>query len=373
MTAYPPPGATPPPGSVPPRGSSLSPAPGSAPPPSAAPPPGGPPPSGPRYAGTPAPAGPPPGGPGAESLFLAHKPGVIPLRALRLGDIYDGAVKTVRRNPRATIGLSALVAAAFLIPSALITGWLVSRDSGSGGSDIAALFGTFGQAIAVQAATVILTGLLVYVVSEAVLGRRADLGQTWRRTRGRLLPLIGLNLLIALVAGVVLAALFVGPIVLIAHDNLGSGIGLLLVAVGLTLVGLLWLQTRTCLAGPALVLERTGIGRSLRRGWRLSSGADFWRILGINLLTMLVVGIASSILAAPFTMIGPVVLMATGLDPDTLMVVQLFLSHLAQLITAAIMTPFAAAVTCLLYVDQRIRREALDVTLVRAAQARTRA
>ncbi|HET7305404.1 MAG TPA: hypothetical protein VFJ12_12745 [Segeticoccus sp.] len=294
---------------------------------------------------------------------------MVPLRALGLGDVYDGAVKTVRRNPRATIGMSALVAAIFLIPSALLTGSLAALDVNGAGTDIAAFFGTFGQALASQAATVVLTGLLVVVVSEAVLGHSAGLGSTWRRTRGRLLPLIGLNLLIALAAVLAVAALFVGPVLLLANDEIGSGIGLLLVAIALTAVGLLWLQTRTCLAGPALVLERVGIRRSLRRAWDLSSGKEFWRILGINLLTMVVVGIASSILAAPFTMIGPLVLLATGLDPDSMLLVQVFLGHLGQLVTAAVLTPFAAAVTCLLYVDQRIRREALDVTLVRAARA----
>ncbi len=40
-----------------------------------------------------------------------HKPGTVPLRPLTLGDFFDGAFTTIRRNPRATIGVAALVTA----------------------------------------------------------------------------------------------------------------------------------------------------------------------------------------------------------------------------------------------------------------------
>jgi hypothetical protein len=38
------------------------------------------------------------------------KPGVIPLRPLGVGEILDGAVTTIRRNPGPMLGLSAIVA-----------------------------------------------------------------------------------------------------------------------------------------------------------------------------------------------------------------------------------------------------------------------
>ena len=39
----------------------------------------------------------------------APKPGVIPLRPLGLGEILDGSFATIRRNPKATLGIAAIV------------------------------------------------------------------------------------------------------------------------------------------------------------------------------------------------------------------------------------------------------------------------
>jgi len=44
-----------------------------------------------------------------EDLVRMHQPGVIPLRQLSLGDMFEGALKTMRRNPEATIGMAVLV------------------------------------------------------------------------------------------------------------------------------------------------------------------------------------------------------------------------------------------------------------------------
>ena len=76
---------------------------------------------------------------GAPALMTAHRPGIVPLRPLFLGDILDGAVKAVRHNPKAMIGLSLLVNAIFLVPSALLSLLLERRlaDGVDAGSDLA--------------------------------------------------------------------------------------------------------------------------------------------------------------------------------------------------------------------------------------------
>src|SRR5580692_1307079 len=64
------------------------------------------------------PAGPPPSYPRWQSQQpQAPKPGVIPLRPLGVGEILDGAFTSIRRNPRATLGVAALL----LTASAVIT------------------------------------------------------------------------------------------------------------------------------------------------------------------------------------------------------------------------------------------------------------
>ena len=129
-----------------------------------------PPPSGAPYS--------PPGPGPATSLMSAHRPGIIPLRPLSLGDILDGAVKAVRHNPKAMIGLSppgqrdlpGSVGACCRCCSALAspTGWKRVRP---GPSHHPA--GTLSVAVFGQLATLVLTGLVVHAVGEAVLGRQA--------------------------------------------------------------------------------------------------------------------------------------------------------------------------------------------------------
>src|SRR3954463_127989 len=101
-------GDQPPPGAGPRPGPAGPVAPGPT-----APPPGGPSYGGPSYGG--------PGATDAAGLMSAHRPGIIALRPLSLGDILDGAVRAVRHNPKAMIGLALLVHAVFLIPSALLS------------------------------------------------------------------------------------------------------------------------------------------------------------------------------------------------------------------------------------------------------------
>src|SRR6516225_8193246 len=61
--------------------------------------------------------GPGTGQPGWAPPPAAPKPGVIPLRPIAVGEILDGAFTSIRRNPKATIGIAAIV----LTVSAVIT------------------------------------------------------------------------------------------------------------------------------------------------------------------------------------------------------------------------------------------------------------
>src|SRR3984957_10908449 len=68
----------------------------------------GPPPGGQAGYG-PAGYGPPPGGGWPPPRPSAPKPGVIPLRPLAVGEILDGAFSSIRQNPKATLGLAAIL------------------------------------------------------------------------------------------------------------------------------------------------------------------------------------------------------------------------------------------------------------------------
>jgi hypothetical protein len=304
---------------------------------------------------------------------------VVPLRPLVLGDLFDGAFTTIRRNPGAMVGLAAAVTTAFLAVPVVVTLVLagtgnlsdpmegVTSSTGSPaalelGSTLLSYLGTVFAALA----TVVLNGLLVRVVAEAVLGRRTTAGQAWSATRGRLLRLLGLTALnmlvvVALVgvpAGLgVLAGFSVGVVV-----GFLVGVPLLVLGVG----ALVFVQVRFFqLAAPALVLERTGVVASIRRAGRLSHG-QFWRLFGIQLLTALVVGLVSEVITVPLSLLG---IGGAALVPGTggaLLLV--FASYVSEVVVGAVATPFNSAVVALQYVDQRIRKEGLDVQLIAASQ-----
>ena len=308
-----------------------------------------------------------------------HKPGVVALRPLGLGDFFDGAFRTIRGNPVAMVGLAALVTTVFMVVPTVVTLLLAATghltfdlqpDPASGEvsaldsatttlvSGLGSLFGVF--------ATVVLNGMLVHVVAEAVLGRRTRIGEAWRATRGRMLPLVGLTLLDVLMW----TALVGVPVLLgvLAGAQAGVPVGLL-VGVPLGLVALatgLFVQIRHFqLAAPALVLEKTGVFASLRRAGRLSRG-QWWRIFGILLLTGLVIGVVGQVVAVPLGLVGAA---APVLFPGTAGALVLVLtSYLSQILVGAVTTPFTSAVTALQYVDQRIRKEGLDVELIAATQ-----
>ena len=86
----------------------------------------------------------------------AHKPGAIPLRPLTLGNIYDGAFRIIRFNPKATVGAAALVTAVAMVLPILVstvsafalgTGFEPTARSSDDAStaEIVGLLGSFGS------------------------------------------------------------------------------------------------------------------------------------------------------------------------------------------------------------------------------------
>jgi hypothetical protein len=111
------------------------------------------------------------------------------------------------------------------------------------------------------------------------------------------------------------------------------------------------------------MLEDVGVVGAVRRAYRLTS-RQFWRTFGIALLTIIVVGIASNVLAVPISLVGQVGLVVGG---RFALLIYVGSTALAQVVSAAFATPFTAGVTSLQYLDQRMRKEAYDVELMTEA------
>jgi hypothetical protein len=215
-----------------------------------------------------------------------------------------------------------------------------------------------------------MTGAITAVVGKAVLGQPMSFGQAWTQVRSRLVPLIGLALLVlVVVAGTFLVATAAGVAAIAAFGGTGALVGVPLVLAGA--VAAVWLYVRLSLAPCALVLERTGILASLRRSSVLVR-RDWWRVFGILLLTVVIGTFVSQVVQLPFSALGAG--SVSGLvDPDTdvLATRSLVLSAIGAGLAATLVAPFTAGVRALLYVDRRIRAEGLDVSLSAAAASRT--
>lgn len=314
------------------------------------------------------------------------KPGVVPLRPLALGDLLDGAVQTMRQNPRVMLGLSAAVmAVAAVLSTAFILVGLPRMASGIETADdrlqaeqVASLLTggviSFLLPLLVQTlATIVLTGILIVAVSQAVLGRRPTVGEVWGRARPRLLALIGLSLLSALIVVLVMAVAIVpGVLLLVADMSVGGGLALA-GGIVVAIVAAVLIYVRLAFAAPALLLERLGVVAALARSWRLVTGS-WWRTFGILALGAIIAGAINGLVQLPFSLVGNLVgaLVGSG-DAQSLgdvtsgMQIALVITNVGSVLASTVTAPFTAALTALLYIDLRIRREGLDVALARAA------
>jgi hypothetical protein len=284
---------------------------------------------------------------------MAHGPAgqlrpLVPLRPLSLGEILDGAVETIRRDPRTTLVLGATVVGvqqAIGVPVQYVAQDLsLSPASGSGPAALltqllALSTSTIVLYVVSTALSVVLAGAVSIVVGEAVQGRRADLAAVWVRLRRRLPALLGLGFGIALASGIGLVALGIGAV---------------------------FVFVVTAVAAPALVLEDVSLRQAVRRSWELTTG-DFWRVLGVRALGSGVSALMTLVLGLPFT-IAAVALGASPFGSGATPLPALTLTALGALVAGAVAGPFGGAVDGLLYVDRRMRAEGLDID--RAQQAR---
>ncbi|EST26272.1 glycerophosphoryl diester phosphodiesterase membrane domain-containing protein, partial [Streptomyces roseochromogenus] len=315
----------------------------------------------------------------------AAKPGVIPLRPLGVGEILDGAVSTMRTHWRTVLGISLTVALFSATSLVLVQGFVLNDVLGqmrvnspdANPDDLFralrdVMIGTGIVSLISGVAVVIATALLTTITSRAVLGRPVSIGEAWRDARPQLPKLFGLLILLGLiVVGVMFAGTLPGILVMLAGGSDAAEAGLLALGILAGIVVSAWLVIRFCLSTPALMLERQSIVKAMSRSAKLVRGS-WWRTFGILLLTGLIVRIVQALISIPFTAIGAAV---SGDGMDNLLGTggghigwaSLIIQGLGALIGTALTLPISAGVTVLLYIDQRIRREALDLELARAA------
>ncbi len=209
----------------------------------------GPPPTYPPPGYPPAPAfGPPPG-------YGVLKPGIIPLRPLTLGDIFNGAVGYIRANPKATLGLTAIVVIAMqIITKAAVLGPLAAYGRFTGDRSDELTAGVLGAwSVSVGAGVLVgwlggmlLSGMLTVIVGRAVFGSSITVGETWTKIRGRLPALLGLALLEAVVVAAIAGLVVVVIAILAAIGNAAAAVVLGIPLVLTVIAVLVYLYTWCC-------------------------------------------------------------------------------------------------------------------------------
>ena len=323
---------------------------------------------------------------GAANLYI-YKPGIIPLRPLSIGDIYQGAFAAIKTNARTMFGFTAALLGVALVISvginyAIINLALPSYINADSpyASALGGAFGAFSQlggTLLQGLATVLLSGLIVVAVSRSVLGRVASSKEVWERTKSKFLPLIGLNIITSIISGLMMIIGIAVFFVLLAGvastaktdreflQDLGiSLVGLLILMVVSALVSY-YLSIKFSVASPAMVLENLGVFAAIGRSWSLTRG-NFWRLFGINILTSIIISVVAGVFGGITSVIGAFSTVVASSSTNDFMgalsitfIIYMVMTAISLLITL----PFSSSVNALLYIDLRMRKEGLDVEL----------
>ena len=314
------------------------------------------------------------------------KPGIIPLRPLMFGEIIDGSFQTIRRNARAMLGAALLAQSLAVVLTAVLTAgsvasaasletWIESLNE----QDMVSMgFTVLAAVLLVAVLTVflaaVLQGAMVVPVARSVLNRTTGFRQMWALARSRAGALIRLACLMVL-GWLVGAALFVGLMVLVIAALGGMG-ALILIPLGFGGIALsVWIYIKILVAPAAVVIEELGAVDGLRRSWQLTRG-NWWRILGITLVVSIMVGIIAQVVTIPVSLLPGFytsVVSPHG-GPDEAIAAGVAIALATAVISAlvgAVGYAFQTAVMALLYLDLRMRKDGLDIALLRLMESGT--
>ncbi|MEV5378005.1 glycerophosphoryl diester phosphodiesterase membrane domain-containing protein [Streptomyces nondiastaticus] len=311
----------------------------------------------------------------------APQPGVIPLRPLQAGEIVEGAVRTMRIHWRAVLGISLTVAVGTQAVATVVDRlWdrgtpeldplggatpetpqelVEAIGNGLGGIGVAWLLSLVGSITA--------AALLTVIVSRAVLGRPVTAREAWRSARPQLGRMAGLMVLVPMLLIGVFAVAIVWGLLAAAAGAEQAGMSLTAVGGLAAMVVATWLWIRYSLAAPALMLEKQGVAAAMQRSAKLVRGA-WWRVFGIQLISILITALVA-LMAQAVVVVFDVFIHGTGDQSvaDATDWASLIEIGIAAVVSSALTLPVSAGMTALLYMDQRIRRESLDVELARSA------
>lgn len=287
---------------------------------------------------------------------IAPKPGCIPLRPLAVGEVLGGSFTAIRRNARTVLFLAAALGVIQAVLGAVLqhftsSGYRQFVDNSNPNAPqihwsrlVKLLAGSLGLSLLGSLFAAVLTGMVIVVVTEDVVGRTASIANVWAKVRSRLWRLIVLSLVVGVLAafGLVLC--------------LAPGV---------------WLWGIWAVAVPVLIIENRGIGASLSRSYSLVRGT-FWRVWGIRALGFVITFLISGLISGVFAAIAAGVTSTSGASvfstqPQSLPLSYLVIAAIGSAIATTFTAPILASVDSLIYVDLRMRKENLAIELQQAA------
>lgn len=320
------------------------------------------------------------------------KRGLVPLRPIPFGVVLGAPFRLQRRAPRTTLG-PALVISLVTTTAAALTAWALTVGPQAAldasyyqdfllAQNLLTVLGSiagFVPLVLAFAANALLAGAVVVAASRAVLAERVSFrGLRWRLT-GRIGRLVGWTAIVLVVAAGVFALASLGPIAVAVTSAAGVGFAFLigfLEGVALLLVGG-YLAARVGFTSHVIAIEGLGAAAAVARSWRLTRGSG-WRLFGVQLLVWVVVAIAAGILTLPISWaldLGVGLIFPTGATNEQL---DIYLAARTVVLTAvsAVIGAFGLVMqsvsAALLYLDQRMRIEGLDLALARYVDERQR-
>ena len=203
---------------------------------------------------------------------------------------------------------------------------------------------------------VLLVALISPLTANAFLRRGTSLAQLINTTRKR-----GPLMLLSFTFGLVFASLPIAVTVIGLHfaTRNGQAQNWTLTALFTSAVVSFWLFVRTLSAGAAIVLEGLGPIAALGRSLRLVGGRT-WRVLASRLLVALLTLIPALTVSGVVTSI----LTSAGGENPSFEFVWL---TIGGAVAGAIITPISSIFTVLLYLDLRVRKEALTTESLAAS------
>jgi MFS family permease len=296
------------------------------------------------------------------------------------GEILDGSFQTIRRNAKAMLGASLLAQSLAAIFAAVITAatatsalsieaWAESASP----ADFASLgLGFLASVLLVAILTLfisaVLQGAMVVPVARSILNRPTGFRQMWMLARPRAWTLIRLAALMML-SGIGAFLLPAALAVALISSTERAGILFLIPMFPAVVALLLWIYIKLMVAPAAVVIEELGALDAVRRSWSLTR-ANWWRIFGITLVVSIMTGIISQVVMIPVSLL-PTVLSGflsphAGTEQEITVAVAVGVSTaIVGALVGAVGYAFQTSVMALIYMDLRMRKDGLDIALLR--------